>query len=184
MTTTIPDFDDNSVLPPHRGDPRDPSDVSPYPCTSLELCQRFSTSPDRREMLENLLTFRERIRSCGITQGYQWLDGSFLEDVETRENRAPNDLDVLTLYWGYDLDFQRQVFQRFPEFADRNLAKDNFQLDHFPVDIGYSSETTVELVRYWIQLFSHNRDGIWKGMLRIDLDTPKEDRNGLAYVRG
>ncbi|CAK0770435.1 hypothetical protein CCP3SC1_50035 [Gammaproteobacteria bacterium] len=34
---------------------------------------------------------------------------------------------------------------------------------------------TLEQARYWILLFSHNRLGVWKGMLKIDLNTPKED---------
>jgi hypothetical protein len=40
----IPAFDHNLVLPPHTGDPRDRSDLSPYACTTLELVQRFATS--------------------------------------------------------------------------------------------------------------------------------------------
>lgn len=32
-----------------------------------------------------------------------------------------------------------------------------------------------EWTRYWAQLFSHNRLGVWKGMLRIDLDTQTDD---------
>ncbi len=31
------------------------------------------------------------------------------------------------------------------------------------------------MTRYWISLFSHNRLGVWKGMLRIALNTPSED---------
>ena len=184
MLPALPDFDHNLVLPPHTGDPRDPSDLSPYPCTSLELCRRFATSPQRRTILRRFLEFRKRIHECGITRGLQWLGGSFLEDVETREGRPPNDLDVVTLYWGYDLSFQRQVNGVFPEFADRELAKAGFRLDHFPFDVDYSPETTVDMVRYWIQLFSHNRTGVWKGMVSVALGTPEVDHQGLAYLQG
>ena len=118
-----------------------------------------------------------------MTQGYQWLDGSFLEDVEARENRPPNDLDLLTLYWGYDLKFQKLLRREFPEFSDPSLSKKNFQLDHFPIDIGISPDLTVENIRYWIQLFGHNRDNIWKGMIRVDLDTPEDDCAGLKYLK-
>jgi hypothetical protein len=48
----IPAFDGIlNVLPPHLGDPRNPADHSPYPCTRLELCGRFGTSAERRTIL-------------------------------------------------------------------------------------------------------------------------------------
>lgn len=180
----IPEFDHNLVLPPHRGDPRFSADVSPYACTSLELCRRFATSPKRREILEHFLAFRKKIHSSGMTQGYQWLDGSFLEDVETRENRSPEDLDLLTIYWGYSTAFQEQFDLKFPEFSNHNLSKSKYRLDHYPVDIGLSPDLTVDNICYWIQLFSHNRDAVWKGMIRVELDTPEEDDKGLRYLEG
>lgn len=182
MSTPIPDFDHNLVLPPHRGDPREPQDISPYPCTSLDVVQRFANSPERSAILKGFLDFRARLRSHGLTNGYQWLDGSFLEDVEQRENRPPNDLDVLTLYWGYDLPFQSQLITSFPEFRDRDLSKQNFSLDHFGLDVGHSPQLTVEQIRYWLQLFTHNRDSVWKGMLKIDLDTEQTDIQAVEYL--
>lgn len=39
----IPAFDSIlNVLPPHLGDPRDPTHLSPYPCTMGDLCGRFA----------------------------------------------------------------------------------------------------------------------------------------------
>ncbi|HEX9784266.1 MAG TPA: hypothetical protein VGA56_16255 [Opitutaceae bacterium] len=43
---------------------------------------------------------------------------------------------------------------------------------------------TVEWTRSWTGLFSHRRDGIWKGMLRIDLNTPAEDTKASALLEG
>jgi len=181
----IPLFDHNLVLPPHLGDPTQPSELSPYPCTTLELCQQLGTSPERQKILGRFLDFRERLTSEGVSTGFQWLDGSFLEDVETREGRPPKDLDVVTVYWGYDIPFQQQVMASFPEFADPSLAKAKYSLDHYPFDAGYSPELTVEKARYWISLFSHNRLAVWKGMLRVELGTAAEDsaaRAALAKV--
>lgn len=171
----IPDFDHNLVLPPHMGDPTSPSQVSPYPCTTLDLCRKLGTTPERRAILEKFLDFRERLRSEGLTQGFQWLDGSFLENIELRDSRPPNDLDVVTFFWGYDYPFQLNLGAVFPEFANPTLAKASFSLDHYPVDAGFSPAFTVESARYWSQLFSHNRLGVWKGMLKIDLNTPADD---------
>jgi hypothetical protein len=101
----IPAFDHNLVLPPHVGDPTDMSQVSPYLSTSYELCVHFATSPQRIAILKGFLDFRAELRKQGLTNAVQWLDGSFLENVESRESRAPNDLDLVTVYWGYSRDF-------------------------------------------------------------------------------
>lgn len=176
MGNPILPFDHNLVLPPHRGNPAAKStDLSPYLCTTIELCSRFNTSPERRAILGKFLDFRARLTDIGLSTGFQWLDGSFMEDVEQRENRAPNDLDVLTIYWGYDLQTQGAWFRKFPEVGDRNLAKANYSLDHIPVDAGFAPQLTVDSIRYWVQLFTHNRDGVWKGMVRVDLNTPELD---------
>jgi hypothetical protein len=71
--------------------------------------------------------------------------------------------------------FQRNLFSVFPECANPTLAKASFSLDHYPVDAGFSPAFTVESTRYGSQLFSHNRLGVWKGMLKIDLNTPADD---------
>lgn len=175
MASPIPPFDHNFVLPPHLGDPTDRKQLSPYPCTTLDLCQRFGTTPERRDILGKFLDFRTRITTEGLTNGYQWLDGSFLEDVETRDRRAPQDLDLVTVYWGYDKIFQSRLFANFPEFASPRLSKSAFRLDHYPLDAGFKPEVTLELTRYWMLLFSHNRQAVWKGMLKIALNTPLED---------
>jgi hypothetical protein len=171
----IPPFDHNLVLPPHLGDPTQPRELSPYPCTTLELCQRFGTSPERRKILGQFLDFRQRLVDEGLTNGFQWLDGSFLEDIEAQEGRPPRDLDVVTVYWGYDIPFQQQLWATLPEFVDSKLAKANFALDHYPLDASYHPETTVKWATYWISLFSHNRLAVWKGMLRVELNTPADD---------
>ena len=177
MPNPIPAFDHNQVLPPHVGSPVHPGQLSPYPCSTLELCQRFGFSPERRAILEGFLDFRERSRTEGLINGFQWIDGSFLEDVETRERRPPRDMDVLTVYWGYDLAFQTALVTTFPEFADPFLAKAAFRIDHYSLDASFDPEYTVNQSRYWILLFSHNRLGIWKGMLRVELNTPADDAN-------
>jgi len=178
----IPSFDHNLVLPPHAGNPTMRNELSPYPCTTLELCQQLGTSLERRTILGLFLDFRERLTAEGLTSGFQWLDGSFLEDIEAREGRPPRDLDVVTVYWGYDILFQQQLMANFPEFSDPGLAKASFSLDHYPFDASYSPEATVEYARYWISLFSHNRLAVWKGMLRVELNTPAEDSAARAQL--
>jgi hypothetical protein len=184
MGNPIPDFDHNLVLPPHLGDPVNRDQLSPYPCTTVDLCQRFGTTTERRAILGKFLDFRDRVRGEGLTNGFQWLDGSFLEDVETRENRPPKDLDVVTVYWGYDRIFQAGLAARFREFASPRLAKSAYGLDHYNFDASHDPTVTMEQTRYWILLFSHNRQGVWKGMLRIELNTPAEDALARQQLGG
>ncbi len=179
----IPNFDHNQVLPPHLGNPVSITDLSPYLCTSEELCHKFCTSPERTSILKNYLHFREKIRSLGLINAIQWIDGSFLEDIEKQEKRAPRDLDCITIYWEYDMPFQIKLVGLFPEFYHPVLSKRNYQLDHYPFDAGFSPVKTVEMTRYWSQLFSHNRNGVWKGLLSLQLNTITEDANALNYIQ-
>lgn len=179
----IPAFDHNLVIPPHLGNPALGSQlVSPYPATTVELVQRFATSKQRQDILMGLLNFRERLQSLGLLSGFQWLDGSFLEDIESQEGRPPRDLDIITFYWGYDNAFQQQLVQQLPEFRDRNLAKQSFFLDHFGFDTGIHPYATIEITRYWVQLFTHNRNRVWKGMVKIELNTPADDAAALNFL--
>jgi len=178
----IPAFDHNLVLPPHLGSPTIPNELSPYEATSLELVEQFATSPQRKTILRGLLGFRERLQNLNLIEGFQWLDGSFLEDIEAKENRPPNDLDIVTIYWGYDGAFQANVVANLPEFQDAALAKAHFHLDHYPFDASYHPLQTVQYTRYWIQLFTHNRDKVWKGMIMLPLNTPGIDSQALQFL--
>jgi hypothetical protein len=178
----IPDFDHNLVIPPHLGNPTLLQDLSPYKCTSAEMCEKFATSGERINILKGFLDFRHQLTNYGLVNGFQWLDGSFLENVEIREKRAPNDLDIVTVYWGYDEAFQIQLMNDVPEFADNTLSKQNYLLDHYPFNASKSPFVAVNYSRYWVQLFSHNRDSVWKGMLQVELNTPSIDLQAQQYL--
>jgi hypothetical protein len=62
----------------------------------LEVAQRFAGLPGRRHLVEGLLRYRADLAKLGFVRGFQWLDGSFAEDVEANEQRTPNDIDVVT----------------------------------------------------------------------------------------
>jgi len=178
----IPAFDHNHVLPPHIGNPTQQAELSPYPCTILELCQRFATSNHRIAILKNFILFRQRLTAEGVVNGFQWLDGSFMSNIEHLEGRSPNDLDLVTLYTGLSLPEQAAIVANFPEFVDSARSKAIYQLDHYPFDCSYSPDLTVEKTRYWIQLFTHDRNGVWKGMLKLPLNTPAEDNIAMDYL--
>lgn len=162
----IPAFDHNDVLPPHMGDPRTAAQLSPYPVSSEEVCRHFATNAERRNILRSWLMFRGRCTQMTILNGFQWLDGSFLENVERSERRAPRDLDVVTFFEPpTDSAAQGRLLANlqtnFREFLYPVLSKANFQLDHYPVNLRPpQSAALVENTRYWSGLFSHRRDGI------------------------
>src|SRR5690554_151725 len=94
---SIPDWDDHGVLPPilHPGD-MSSTGRSPYPLSFSMLCERFCTSPERYHLLNGLYQFRQAIYEHSLVDGFQWIDGSFVEHVELTEGRAPRDIDVVS----------------------------------------------------------------------------------------
>jgi len=50
--------------------------------TSLEAAERLGTRPERTAILSGWLDLRSDLRRLNLPGGFQWLDGSFLEDVE------------------------------------------------------------------------------------------------------
>lgn len=179
----IPNFDHNNVIPPHLGNPTLKEHLSPYNCTTLELCRTFATSKERIEILKGLLLFRKKMNDLGIKQGFQWLDGSFIENIEVSENRAPRDLDLVTFFGGLTNELQEKILFEFSEFVNPLISKEKYKIDHYPFDYCLSPEVTVELTRYWIQLFTHNRLNIWKGILRLELNTPDIDAESVKYLK-
>lgn len=53
------------------------------------LVKRFATSAERIEILLVLIAYRTELRSLGFLDGFQWIDGSFVEQIEITRNRPP-----------------------------------------------------------------------------------------------
>jgi hypothetical protein len=92
----IPAFNHSHALPPFEGERMTSAHSSPYVITSSELVRRFSFSAPRCLILDGLIRYRAELRALGFVGGFQWLDGSFVEDIEGREARPPHDIDVVT----------------------------------------------------------------------------------------
>ena len=94
----LPAFDNRGMLPPFTGTTATESaNRSPYSCTIIELCAAFGTSDHRKKLLANLIAYRRLIATGGYVVGLQFIDGSFVENVERSEGRAPNDIDVFSI---------------------------------------------------------------------------------------
>ncbi|WP_408872021.1 DUF6932 family protein [Gluconobacter oxydans] len=94
---SLPNWNMAGVIPPIAPESGPTgSDRSPYEISLNDFIVRFATSQQRASILEGLLAFRRSLQTVGITQGFQWIDGSFLEHIEDTESRPPNDVDVVT----------------------------------------------------------------------------------------
>lgn len=181
----IPPFDNIlNALPPHLGDPTLPTHLSPYPCTVQELVDRFATSPQRKLILEGFLNLRGELFRLGLN-GFQWLDGSFLEDIEALEGRAPNDIDVVTFIEqpATQQDLLKLILTN-PTIMQRGVLKATYSVDHFLVPLCSKARSIVYQSRYWYGLFSHRRGGLWKGMLAVELTDPTDDTTARAILGG
>lgn len=171
-TVAIPEWNTLGLLPPV--DPADPASAerSPYPVALLDVVLRFATSPERCKVLKGFLDYRATLHGMGLVRGFQWVNGSFTEQVETLERRAPRDIDVVTFVHIPD-DFAPTAAQ----FAvlEHDAAKTHFLVDSYFVETNLlSAEAIIQKSAYWYSMWSHRRNQAWKGYLQIDLN-PAQD---------
>ncbi|WP_442852487.1 DUF6932 family protein [Roseovarius sp. TM1035] len=167
------------VLPPVRpgSHPAGP-DRSPYMISLYELVNRFAISPERAVILKGLIEYRSDLYATGIVDGFQWVNGSFLEDVESNENRPPNDVDVVTYIVLPSGTSQAGLLPALAPLMDKNATKAKYKVDAHVFSL---QQVTVPNVCYWYSLWSHRRDGLWKGFAQIPLD-PSGDPVALAAL--
>lgn len=161
--------------------------MAPYQASIAEVVTRFGGTPERKEILTGLLDFRAELRSAGILNGFQWIDGSFFENCETIHNRPPRDMDVVTFAQrpsGFSSPADWHIFfNMYRPLFDRNVTKSKYKCDAYYVDLGLPATTIVSRTRYWFGLFSHQRDTyLWKGMVEISLSG--NDSGARALIGG
>ncbi len=136
-------------------------------------------SPKRAQLLLGMLEYRKAIRELGFTSGFQWVDGSFAENVEQSQSRAPNDIDLVTFAHpptGLDKQEINRLMDANPDIFNRSRAKNKFGCDTFIVPLGLSPESLIKRATYYFQLFSHRRDDqVWKGFLQIPLEADRAE---------
>lgn len=166
----IPDMNTPLVLSPFIGDgPNTKALMAPYEASMLEVVQRFATSLERVALLRGLLSYRDAMRAIGAVDGYQWLNGSFVEGVEAIRSRPPADIDLVTFSRlpGDKLAKKRIASGNAKLFAP-DRSKRDFQCDAYFVDLDKKPENLIDDTRYWFGLFSHQRGTwLWKGVLKV-----------------
>ena len=174
----IPDWDVSGVLPAsHEGDPS-----SPYEVSLLDMVGRFSVSETRRQLLTGLLNFRAELHSAGLEQGFQWIDGSFVEHIEEVDDRPPRDIDVVTFFYIPNNHTQETIARQFPDIFNHGGIKDTHKIDSYFVPLNQiSPERLIGRSMYWNSLWSHNRDNHRKGYLQVGLER-HEDAEARAEL--
>ena len=187
---TIPAFDLGGVLPPFIGpEPGSFAFQSPYKSTPENFVARFGISAARNQILRGWLTYRDELRQVGLENGFQWVDGSFVEDKEKSKGVAPKDVDVVTVFnrppgLSQDADWNPMASTLLPTLFDPDYCKAQFHCDAYPIDLGAPSENVAMLSAFWFSLFSHQRATYrWKGIVQIPLGPASIDAAADAELR-
>lgn len=118
----------------------------------------------------------------GLTSGFQWLDGSFLEDIETLESRPPKDVDVVTYFYLPLGETQASLDAKAGNLFDHDHVKPTYLVDAYPHVLGKPVDAIqVRRISYWYSMWSHRRNSVWKGFIQVDLD-PKEDADAKKVL--
>lgn len=188
----VPAFDRRGLLPPFLG--ADSATTlaarSPYAASLTDLVSALGTTPVRCNLLYNLIKYRGLLDSFGYVDGMQFIDGSFVEDVELREARDPGDIDVFSFlvrpiqYHGNDALWRATGFPQWTsEVANQALNKQRFQLDVYAIAVDQAGP--LQLINetiYWYSLFSHRRvTQEWKGFVAVPLNAA-DDQTALAAI--
>lgn len=170
----IPNHNHTGVLPPFLPGalPHENGAMAPYRASFLSLAKKFATSKERISILKGLIAYRNALRSIGVMGGFQWIDGSFVEDCERVRGRPPKDIDLITFsdrpQTFSKIDQWRQLIHSRPDLFNPDDSKEKFFCDAYFVDLTVNPIHIVNQTRYWFGLFSHQRDTfLWKGMLEI-----------------
>jgi hypothetical protein len=170
----IPELNQSGVLPPFIPEqgPTNPASMAPYKSTIVEFVNRYAQSPERIAILKGLLEYRRKLKGIGITEGFQWLDGSFVEYVELNLGRPPADVDIVTFAMRptSDRDVWKTIIQSNKDLFIPSESKKAFQCDAYFVDLNTDPIHLVNNTKYWFGLFSHQRESyLWKGMVEIPI---------------
>jgi len=184
----FPSFTLSGVLPPYdpnHGPTADtPFGRSPYVISPELLVAIFATSEERKLLLLQFFNYRAGLRELGFVTGHQWIDGSFVEDVETLRGRPPGDIDFVTFTRRPSTVADDSSWAAFvAENAAIIQAEGQNGLHAFFVDLSLPAEVIVRRSAYWFGLFSHQREtALWKGLVQLDLGA--NDGAAIALLEG
>lgn len=179
----IPAWNMSGIIPPIRpGASGHSSERSPYVVDISEVRAQFTSTPERNKIIKGLLNYRRALYAIGIVSGFQWLDGSFMEDIESLESRPPKDLDVVTFLYLPIGDTQTSLNNKAGALFNNQFTKTTYFIDSYIKVLGEKTEPRhVREISYWYSMWSHRRDGLWKGFVQVDLN-PVNDEEEILII--
>ena len=168
--TWLPKHRPDGTLPPHVGERmflRLP--CSPYEISMRDMKRLFVTSERRERLFEGLVSMRRDLARIGVTDGFQWVAGSFVE----KGAREPKDIDVVTFFlmpesWN-DRASRERVMSDNENLFVRKRSLETYGADSYLVRLAMRSAMFRELV-LWYALYGHDRHTLaWKGFVELDL---------------
>lgn len=181
-SVTIPAWTAQGVLPPIDSEAPVSSNRSPYHVSLIDFVLHFGRTEPRRIIVSGLLDFRAALHAAGLVDGFQWIDGSFLENIEVVEERDPHDIDLVTFFHSPVGEDQESLLRASPRLFDPEATKKDYRVDAYFVELNTTApESLVAQSAYWNSLWSHRRNGQWKGYLRVDLG-PADDQAARANL--
>lgn len=169
------------IVPPFvGGDPTIQTNMSPYFTSMQAFAQRFGDTPERQTIIEGLLDYRAALMAIGIT-GFQWLSGSFVEQVESIRGRPPGDVDVVSLINRPAAISSDDKWLEFLGTENGNLLinpegmKKAYRCDAYAIDLNEPGLDIAVVTSYWYGLFSHQREtSAWKGMVVVEINSEQD----------
>lgn len=183
----IPAWNSAGVLPPIRhGKPGHDPDRSPYRVPLHQLVEHFTETSERLAIMRGLLGYRQALHAANIVNGFQWLDGSFMEQVEVLESSTPNDIDVVTFFSMPEGMSQQALARNYGDLFTPVKSKAIFRVDAYGCILGEPTTSShVKQISYWYSMWSHRRNGLWKGFIQVDLDPAEDlDANKVLELKG
>ncbi len=185
-TVALPSWNALGLIPPIDTQQPASAERSPYAVSLTDFVLRFGQTQPRRVVLDGFLKYRAALHAAGLVSGFQWVDGSFLENVEVLETRAPNDIDVVTFFdlpaGKSQMDIQQLFPDLFPTTRDAHQKlKDTFCVDAYYEHLGKAPSRLVRQSSYWYSMWSHRRNQAWKGYVQIGL-APTDDALAIAQL--
>ena len=175
----IPDWDSDGLLPvihPHT------LDQSPYKVSSEQLVIAMGTTEKRIQLLRGWLNLRNELYVIGLVNGWQWVNGSFAQNVEKSENRDPNDVDVVTFVHFPDGIDINAFFLQHERLLDSLYTKREFGVDAYYFDLSRSPHSWfMDRTRYWHNWWSHTRKNEEKGYFQVLLSA-EDDKKALEFL--
>ena len=114
-----------------------------------------------------------------MIEGFQWIDGSFAENVELLERRDPKDVDVVS-FVHVPASFNPTPPQL--RVLDNDNAKASYLVDAYFVEINLlPPDNLIKQAAYWYSMWSHRRNQAWKGYLQVDL-SPADDATAQSWL--